>query len=166
MILKVLDHFKVFLNSTEELGDGFRMQCPGVYKRLPYKMMVFYNGTVSKGANYKDICAEQRTARLAYGNDYPKFFMVDKKSDSMVELEKIEDGSNMKVMIWEIYKSFFDNNKISPSFVDANYTHDVVDEETGEKIGPMGTVSDLQEYKKIKIIFVFSDLQLKNKNLA
>ena len=120
------------------------MQCPGVYQRVPYKMMVFYNGTVSKGATYKDICAEQRTARLAYSNDYPKFFMVDKKSDSMVELEKIEDGSNMKVMIWEIYKSFFDNNKISPSFVHANYTHDVVDEDTGEKIGPMGTVNDVQ----------------------
>ena len=39
---------------------------------------------------YKDICSEQRTARLAYSNDYPKSFLVDKKTDSMIELQKID----------------------------------------------------------------------------
>ena len=144
MILKVLDHFKVFLNSTKELGVGFRMQCQGVYQRVPYKMMVFYNGTVSKGATYKDICAEQRTARLAYGNDYPKSFLVDTKTDTMVQLKKIDRGSSsMKGMVWEIYKSFFENNEIRPSFIYANYTYDVVNEDTGKKIGSCGTVSEV-----------------------
>ena len=106
-------------------------------------MMIFYNGTVSKGATYKDICSEQRTARLAYGNDYPKTFMVDEENNSMVELEKIDDGGSTKVMMWEIYKSFFEINKISPSFIDANFTFDVVNEDTGKKIGPFGTVSEV-----------------------
>ena len=68
MILKVLDHFKVFLNSTKELGVGFRMQCQGVYQRVPYKMMVFYNGTVSKGATCKDICAESQELKITIAN--------------------------------------------------------------------------------------------------
>ena len=103
-------------------------------------MMIFYNGTVSKGSTYNYICSEQSTARLAYSNDYPKSFLVDKENNSMVELKK-GGGRNMKVMIWEIYKSFFVKNKISPSFIYANYTFDFINEDTGEKIGPMGTVS-------------------------
>ena len=74
---------------------------------------------------------------------YPKFFLVDTKTDSMVELKQVDRGSSMKVMNWEIYKSFFENNKISPSFVHANYTYDVVDEDTRKIIGPMGTVSEV-----------------------
>ena len=144
---KVFNHFKVVLNSRRERGLGFRLQCPGVYQMVPYKMMIFYNGTVSKGATYKDICSEQRKARLAYGNDYPKSFLVDKESNSMVELKKIRGETNMRVMTWEIYKSFFENNKISPSFIYANYTHDLVDEDTGKKIGPMGSVSHTVEKK-------------------
>ena len=116
------------------------MQCPGVYQRVPYKIIIFYNETVSKGMTYKDICSEQRTARLAYSNDYPKSFLVDKKTDSMVELQKIDRGSSMKVMVWEIYKSFFKNHKISPSFIYANYTFDVVNADTGKRIGPFATV--------------------------
>ena len=123
------------------------MQCPGVYQRVPYKIIIFYNETVSKGMTYKDICSEQRTARLAYSNDYPKSFLVDKKTDSMVELQKIDRGSSMKVMVWEIYKSFFKNHKISPSFIYANYTFDVVNADTGKKIGPFATVSEVFKKK-------------------
>ena len=110
-----------------ELDSGCSVQ--ESYQTVPYKMMIFYNGTVSKGATYKDICSEH------------------KESNSMVELKKIGGVSSMKVMIWEIYKSFFENNKISPSFIYANYTHDLVDEDTGKKIGPMGTVSHTVEKK-------------------
>ena len=106
-------------------------------------MIIFYNGTVSKGAIYKDICSEQRTARLAYSNDYPKSFLVDKKTDSMVELQKIDRQSSMKVMVWEIYESFFKNHKISPSYIYANYTFDIVNEDTGKKVGPLSTVSEV-----------------------
>ena len=141
---KVFNHFKVVLNSRRERGLGFRLQCPGVYQMVPYKMMIFYNGTVSKGATYKDICSEHRTARLAYGNDYPKSFLVDTKTNTMVQLKKIDKGSSsIKGMVWEIYKSFFENNEIRPSFIYANYTYDVVNEDTGKKIGSFGTVSEV-----------------------
>ena len=106
-------------------------------------MIIFYNGTVSKGAIYKDICSEQRTAKLAYSNDNPKSFLVDKKTDSMVELKKIDHESSMKVMVWEIYKSFFKNHKISPSYIYANYTFDIVNEDTGKKVGPLSTVNEV-----------------------
>ena len=38
---------------------------------------------------------------------------------------------------------FFENNEIRPSFIDANYTYDVVNEDTGKKIGSFGTVSEV-----------------------
>ena len=97
---------------------------------------------------------------IAQGSLLRCFHMVDEENNSMVELKKIDDGGSTKVMMWEIYKSFFEINKISPSFIDANFTFDVVNEDTGKKIWPFGTVSEVSN--ESLWIFVIFSLQLKS----
>ena len=44
----------------------FKVYCPGQYKRLPHKLMMYQDGSVSKNVGYQKICTEK--FREAFSN--------------------------------------------------------------------------------------------------
>ena len=76
----------------------FKVYCPGQYKRVPHKLMMYNNGSVSKNVRYQNLCVERFAISVAYNHD-PWFFEIE--NNSMIDLrEKYE-----RVLKWRGYVS-------------------------------------------------------------
>ena len=113
--------------------------------------MIFNNGTTNGNLNYKELCKEEHTVRIAHNND-PDLFEIDNITNTMVEYPywwPIVNGWSEKSHEYVILKSFFANYNIKPTWINCNYTWRWFDEETGHWTGAVGQV---KIYSTIHII--------------
>ena len=121
---------------------SFKAYCPGQYKRVPHKLMMYNNGSVSNNARYQNLCVERFAISVAYNHD-PWIFEIE--NNSMIDLK---EKYGRIVIYWrgyvsqtdEILSEFFLNYNILTTWIDCNYTWGWFDHETEKWTGAVGKV--------------------------
>jgi hypothetical protein len=110
----------------------FNFQCPG--NSSHYQKMLLKEGKANR--EIAMVCND-RFVRVAFNQD-PGFFEVYHETNSMVEYT-IEGGEG--AWEWEILSSFFANRRLTPIFINCNFTWGWLDEDTGVLNGAVAKVA-------------------------
>lgn len=128
-----------------DTGLKFLLQCPGMYAKTPAKLWMYPNGKISKDLTFPDICLPHNIKLSVAFNNEPGKFEVDSKSNSMVKYPpSIVKGPLSNIPYdWEILDRFFKNHKITPSWINCNYTWGTYIASKGQWNGAVGQVSHI-----------------------
>ena len=99
----------------------FNLYCPGTKKRLPTKLIMNQNGTVTKNVRYQNLCPQNSHINIAYNSYHWSF---DVLNNSMVEYKKqIVKGQSSSIPYeYEILSLFFKQYNITPNWIYCNQT--------------------------------------------
>ena len=125
--------------NADESGTFFKTYCPGQYDRLPHKLLMFNNGSVSANIRYRDICSEKFVVNVAFNQETGIFEIVN---NSMIDYDHIHvyGVENFIPEVHEIVSKFNENYNITVNWLDCNYTWGWFDYDTGHWTGAVGKV--------------------------
>ena len=125
----------------------FKVYCPGQYKRFPYKLMMYNDGSVTDNVRYQDLCVERFAVSVAHNNEPTVFEVVNGTLVDMREKMGHLHGNLVGAYDYiseddEVLSMFLIKNyNIIINWIDANYTWGWLDDETGMWTGAVGKVN-------------------------
>ena len=137
----------------------FKVYCPGQYKRFPYKLMMYNDGSVTNNVRYKNLCVERFAVSVAHNNEPTVFEVVNGTLVDMREKMGHLHGNLVGAYDYiseddEVLSMFLIKNyNIIINWIDANYTWGWLDDETGMWTGAVGKVN-IDLLSKVYLMYI------------
>ena len=121
-------------------GWIFDLVCPGYTNSISHKrLLLLKNATVKWNLGIDNVCKEKHVI-VAYNNQ-PGVWGVSNITGEMVKYPVAPYISYWNIAYeWEIQAVFFENNKIMPTWLNANYTWGWLDNVTNTWTGAVGMI--------------------------